>query len=132
MDALDAAHDTLRIQPSCRRTVYGLCHGVVERVVHALLQPEPSTMAFLNLVDTVVAQRRRIPLIREEGPYAIAVIAVQSIACTQPDISSGVTDDAVHHRIRQSLTGVEPFEFHIRYHACAYFCYQTEYCHQDR
>ena len=129
MDALYATRDTLRIQPASRTAVYRLRHRVVERVVHTLLQPELSAVTFLNLVDTVVAQRGGVLVVGEEGTYAVTVIAVQAIARTQPDVSLGVTEDAVHHRVRQSLTGVQPLEFHVRNHTCTDLCHQTEDCH---
>ena len=94
MNALHTAEHALLVQPARRITVHLLCCRVVHRIVHALLQPQPSAIAFLNLIDAVVAQRGRILVIAKEIADAITVIAIQAIVCTEPHIAIGVTEDS--------------------------------------
>ena len=60
MNALDAADNALTVQPTGGTAVNALRQGVVERIVHTLLQPQVSVIALLNLVNTVVTKRRGV------------------------------------------------------------------------
>ena len=57
MNAFNASDDSLLVQPACRRTIHLFRHGVIHGVVHTLFQPEPSAIALLYLVHTIVPQR---------------------------------------------------------------------------
>ena len=57
-------------------------------------------MAFLYLVDTVIAESGGILIIGEERSHTIAIVAVQAITCSKPDISPGITEYTIHCRIR--------------------------------
>ena len=70
--------------------------GIVDTIVHALLQPQTSLCIFHDLLGIVVTHGGRVAHIREEGLHPIAVIAVQAIGCTYPHKTAGVTEDTVH------------------------------------
>ena len=80
--------DAHRVKPSRGLSVHFLCHGVIHRVVHALVQPESSAVSLLYLVYAIVAQRGCILVIREVCPHAIAIVAVQAVACSHPHIAA--------------------------------------------
>ena len=129
VDALHAAMHTLLVQPTCRRTVHLLRHWVVHRIAHPLLQPEPSTMTFLDLVNAVVAQRGRVLVVTEIGTDAVTVVAVQTEVRTKPHVTLGVTEDAEHFRVRKAFTGVDTTETHVR-NDCS-FCYNPDAKHRQ-
>ena len=99
MKMLDTTLDALTGKPATRCTIDLLRDWVVERIVHALLQPQATTIGLLYLVDTIITKRRGILIIGEISPDAIAVIAVQTITRTKPHIPLRVTIDAIDHRV---------------------------------
>ena len=114
VDVLHTAKHALLIQPACRITVHFLRHRVIHRIVHALLQPEPSAIAFLDFINTVVTQRCRIFIVAEESADAITVVAIQTITRAKPHITVGVAKDTKDFGVRQSFAGVNALESHIR------------------
>ena len=113
---LHAAEHALFVQPVRRVAVHLLRHRVIHRVVHPLLQPQPPAVAFLYLVDAVVAQRGRVLVVTEIGTDAVTVVAVQAVARAEPYIALCVAEDTEYLRVRQALTGVYTAEFHVGNH----------------
>ena len=111
--------------------VHLLGHRVVERVVHTLLQPQPTSVPFLNLVDAVVAQRGRILVITEKGSYAIAIVSVQTKTGTKPYIPLRISQNTIHHRVRQPLTGIHSAESHVGNHR-SFRHHQTDAEHRQK
>ena len=95
--ALDTAVDALLVQPAGRRTIHLFRGRIIDRVVHALLQPQATTIPLLYLVNTIVAQRGRIFIVGKVGTHPIAIVSVQAIACTQPHIAPRIAQDTVDH-----------------------------------
>ena len=96
-----------------------LRHRIVHTVVHSLLQPQTTLGILHNLVGIVVAHRRCIAHTREESLHTIAVITVQTIGGSYPDITMTIAKHAVHLRVRQSVARVQPAELYIR-NGCLY------------
>ena len=87
------------LDDACDVALEGLCHGVIDAIVHALFQPQTSLDILHNLLCVVVAHGRRVTHVREEGLHAIAVITVQTVCRAYPHIASRVAIDAVHLRV---------------------------------
>ena len=99
MNTLDTAHNALTAEPTGWIAIHALSHRIVERVIHTLLQPKTSAIPFLYFINTVITKGRCIIAIREKGPYTIAIVAVQTISCTQPDIAPRIAKNTVYSRI---------------------------------
>ena len=131
MYALYTAIDALLVQPSRRLAIHLLRHRVVNRVVHALLQPEPAAISLLNLVDAVVAQRGCILVITEKGSNAITIVSVQAETGTKPYIPLRISQNTIHHRVRQPLTGIHSAESHVGNHR-SFRHHQTDAEHRQK
>ena len=95
-------------------TLEALRQGVVDTVVHALLQPQVTLIVLHNLLGVVVAHGGGVTHVRVERLHTVAVIAVQTVARSYPHITVRVAENAIHLRIRQSVAGVQTLELYLR------------------
>ena len=63
MQTLSTTPDTMFAQPTRWRTIDRLRHRIIEREVHAVVNPQIAKIVFLYLVNTVTPKSRRVTFV---------------------------------------------------------------------
>ena len=96
IDTVDTSLNAHFRQDRRRVTRYRLSHRVEDTIVHALTEPQITIDVFPHVIDVVVTQCGCIAGVGEERTETIAVVTVQTIRCTNPDIPLGILEDIVN------------------------------------
>ena len=96
IETIDTALDTPLAENGGRIASNLLCNGIKATEIHTLLQPQIAIDILPDLVDIVVTQRGRIIWIRIEGTETVAIISVQTIGGTYPNIALRVLEQIIN------------------------------------
>ena len=113
MQLFNTALDALLSQPDGRCAVYLLRDGIVDRVGHAMIQPQLAVVGLEHAVYAIAAQCHGVTLVGIIVTESVTVVAAQSEGRAYPYQSVRVAQHTVHLGIRHTVSCVQMTEFHI-------------------